>query len=97
METGIMTEQDDTYDGFYGGSEDYLKMKTKPTVYYKRLTRIREWEYPIDDEIKYVATIEEVKRHPYLGNEAIVHTSYIVKMPDGKGTFETKNTIYIKG
>jgi hypothetical protein len=92
-----MTEQDDTYDGFYGGSEDYLKMKTKPTVYYKRLSKIREWEYPIDDEIKYVAVLLGVTEHPVLGNEEIVYTSYIVKMPDGKGTFETKNTIYIKG
>ena len=59
--------------------------------------RISEWWYtPEGDPKQYVAHLENVLNHPYLGECPDVRTSNIVVWPDGNGNFETRNTRYTR-
>jgi len=68
----------------------------KPVVHYSGILLIREWLFSKEDNIHYIAMLPQVYDHPKLGYCKDVRSSGIVKFPDNKGTFETRNTIYEK-
>jgi hypothetical protein len=68
----------------------------KTVVHYSGILLIREWLFSEEDDIHYVAHLQQVYDHPKLGYCRDVRSSSIVKFPDNKGTFETRNTIYEK-
>lgn len=69
----------------------------KPEVSYTGPLTITEWINSSGELTGvFVGRLQKIMNHPRLGGCYDVCTSNIVKWPDNKGNFETRNTKYIR-